>query len=153
MTQRWVVKALETGLIVERQISPGVKTKLLSFENAVEFIKLIPPIEQKQTKLKFIEMIHRYIGGEHSLVKESCNQAELAGSGQSLKRKHSESEAGGVCSKVGPKQSREKRDAREEDLAFVVRATSSLKDICGGQLDGDAKEALKSRMFKILELV
>ena len=139
-------------MIIERQIGAAAKIKLVSFDNAIEFIKLVPPMEQKQTKLKFIEMIRRYLDGDHTLLKENYELGDrrdlkAEGCGRGSKRKYDGVKA--VDDNVSLRQNI--NDAREADLAFVISAANGLKDICGGQLDADAKEALKAKMFKILE--
>lgn len=147
ITQKWVDKLLVSGVIIERQLTNNttLKTKLVSFENAIEFIKLIPPIEQKQTKLKFIDMICRYLEGDISLLlKDDHTPDELSAAecrGEIPKRKHNDDLM----------KEAKKHVSRDADLAFITNAATSLKNICGGQLDDDAKEALKSKMFKLLE--
>jgi hypothetical protein len=151
MTQKWVEKSVTSGMIIERQIGPAVKIKLVSFENAIEFIKLVPPVEQKQTKLKFVEMIRRYLEGDHSLLKEDYEPDGLADPmavGCWIpKRKRDEVKVVDDNSA----QLQAIHNAREADLTFVTKAANGLKEICGGQLDEDAKQALKAKMFKLLE--
>jgi hypothetical protein len=153
-------KALESGLITERQIGPVPKIKLVSFENAVEFINQVPPLGQKQTKLKFIEMIRRYLGGDNSLLKFNdyfnLNESQEPDKNVDLKaeKNHGISKRKYDEMKVADAQATQleaKNLAREADLEFITKAACGLKEICGGQLDDESKEALKAKMFKLLE--
>ena len=115
-------------------------------------------MEQKQTKLKFIEMIRRYLAGDISLILKEVDYTpidELTAAGGCYrgiipKRKRNDDDDDELMKEE--QQAKKKHDSRDADLAFITNAANSLKNICGGgQLDDDAKEALKSKMFKLLE--
>jgi hypothetical protein len=55
---------------VDRQISNhgGHKTKLVSFENALELIMVLPGKVAKETRKAFASIIHRYLAGDKSLI-------------------------------------------------------------------------------------
>jgi len=45
-------------------------TKLLTFDNAIELIMVLPGRMAKETRLQFVDIIKRYIAGDHTLVQE-----------------------------------------------------------------------------------
>jgi hypothetical protein len=57
---------------VERQLSThgGPKTKLVSFEDAIELAMVLPGKIAKETRTKFKTIIHRYLAGDRSLIIE-----------------------------------------------------------------------------------
>ena len=63
---------------VDRQISNhgGHKTKLVSFENALELIMVLPGKVAKETRKAFASIIHRYLAGDKSLITEIQANAE-----------------------------------------------------------------------------
>jgi hypothetical protein len=63
---------------VERKM-PGKgngHTKLVSFENAIELIMVLPGKVAKETRAKFASIIRRYLAGDHSLIVEIKANAE-----------------------------------------------------------------------------
>ena len=63
---------------VERKM-PGKgngHTKLVSFENAIELIMVLPGKVAKETRAKFASIIRRYLAGDHSLIVEIRANAE-----------------------------------------------------------------------------
>ena len=58
--------------IIDRQLSTrgGHKTKLISFQNAIELIMVLPGKIAKETRTKFADIIHRYMAGDASLAEE-----------------------------------------------------------------------------------
>ena len=63
---------------VDRQLSNhgGHKTKLVSFENALELIMVLPGKVAKETRKAFASIIHRYLAGDTSLITEIEANAE-----------------------------------------------------------------------------
>jgi hypothetical protein len=57
---------------VDRQLSSrgGHKTKLISFQNAIELIMVLPGKTAKATRSKFADIIRRYLAGDSSLIIE-----------------------------------------------------------------------------------
>ena len=56
----------------ERQLSTrgGYKTKLVSFQNAIELIMVLPGKVAKETRVQFANIIRRYLAGDSSLIIE-----------------------------------------------------------------------------------
>jgi len=57
---------------IERKM-PGKgnhRTKLLSFEDTIELIMVLPGKIAKEFRLKFVDIIKRYLAGDHSLIQE-----------------------------------------------------------------------------------
>lgn len=63
---------------VDRQLSNhgGHKTKLVSFENALELIMVLPGKVAKETRKAFASIIHRYLAGDKTLITEIEANAE-----------------------------------------------------------------------------
>ena len=63
---------------VERQLSNhgGHKTKLVSFENAIELIMVLPGKVAKETRKTFASIIQRYLAGDRSLITEIKTNAD-----------------------------------------------------------------------------
>lgn len=51
-------------------------TKLVSFEHAIELIMVLPGKVAKETRRAFVSIIHRYLAGDKSLLKEIEDNAE-----------------------------------------------------------------------------
>jgi hypothetical protein len=64
----------------ERQLSTrgGPKTKLVSFQDAIELIFVIPGKNAKKTRSRFSNIIHRYIAGDQTLITEINENASLS---------------------------------------------------------------------------
>lgn len=62
---------------VERQLSThgGPKTKLVSFQDAIQLAMVLPGKIAKETRTKFTTIIHRYLAGDHSLIAEIQDNA------------------------------------------------------------------------------
>ena len=62
----------------ERQLSTrgGLKTKLVSFQDAIELVMVLPGHKAKETRTQFAEIIKRYLAGDMSLVSEIETNAE-----------------------------------------------------------------------------
>ena len=61
--------------------TPGkgnAKTKLISFNDALELIMILPGKMAKGTRVKFADLIKRYLAGDSSLVGELANNAGSA---------------------------------------------------------------------------
>jgi hypothetical protein len=58
--------------MIERQISShgGHKTKLVSFDNAIELVMVLPGKVAKETRCKFRDIIKRYLAGDKSMLVE-----------------------------------------------------------------------------------
>ena len=67
--------------LIERK-TPGkgnANTKLITFQNAIELIMVLPGKIAKETRTKFADIIHRYMAGDGSLAEEiQYNQASEA---------------------------------------------------------------------------
>jgi hypothetical protein len=63
--------------IVERQLNPrGHKTKLLTFQDAIEFVMVLPGQTAMAVRQQFARIIRQYIAGERSLIAEINANAE-----------------------------------------------------------------------------
>ena len=61
---------------IERQIHAGHPTKLLSFEDAIDFIMILPGKTAKRVRKQFKDIILRYLDGDLSMCSEiETNQA------------------------------------------------------------------------------
>jgi hypothetical protein len=60
----------ESTKIVKRQLSSGHETKLVSFENGIDLIMVLPGTTAKKIRGKFAKIIKRYIAGDKTLVSE-----------------------------------------------------------------------------------
>ena len=56
--------------------SGNSKTKLVSFENAIELIMVLPGKVAKETRKAFASVIHRYLAGDRTLITEIQTNAE-----------------------------------------------------------------------------
>ena len=57
--------------IIERQLNPrGHKTKLLTFQDAIEFVMVLPGQTAMAVRQQFARIIREYIAGERSLIDE-----------------------------------------------------------------------------------
>jgi hypothetical protein len=57
---------------IERQMSTrgGHRTKLVTFEDAILLVMVLPGRVARETRIKFADIIRRYLGGDKSLIKE-----------------------------------------------------------------------------------
>ncbi len=63
--------------IIERQLNPrGHKTKLLTFQDAIEFVMVLPGQTAMAVRQQFARIIREYIAGERSLIAEINANAE-----------------------------------------------------------------------------
>jgi hypothetical protein len=53
----------------------NARTKLVTFNDALELIMVLPGKMAKETHTKFAEIIKRYLAGDSSLVKELADNA------------------------------------------------------------------------------
>lgn len=65
-------EVFQSDKLSERQLSNhgGHKTKLVSFENAIELIMVLPGKVAKETRKTFASIIQRYLAGDRSLITE-----------------------------------------------------------------------------------
>lgn len=70
--------SFQSTKFVERQLSNhgGHKTKLVSFEDALELIMVLPGKVARDTRCNFKGIIHRFMAGDKSLLVEVENNAE-----------------------------------------------------------------------------
>jgi len=63
---------LQSHKLIDRQISKtgGHPTKLVSFQDALELVMVLPGKVAKETRTKFADIIKRYMGGDSSMVTE-----------------------------------------------------------------------------------
>lgn len=96
----------------ERQISKhgGAKTKLVGFRDAIELIMVLPGRTARETRAKFAGLIHRYLAGDTSLIKEIENNASSSSPITQLARATLPSES----SVVEDNEARRKRIKRED---------------------------------------
>ncbi len=66
----------------ERQLSTrgGPKTKLVSFQHAIELVMVLPGKVAKETRVQFAEIIKRYIAGDQTLIAEINENANSTSS-------------------------------------------------------------------------
>jgi hypothetical protein len=72
----------------ERQLSTrgGPKTKLVSFNDAIQLIMVLPGKNAKETRSQFADIIHRYIAGDRTLITEIDANARLSSPIEKLAR-------------------------------------------------------------------
>lgn len=119
------------------------KAKLLSFEDTIELIMVLPGKIAKEFRLKFVDIIKRYLAGDESLVREIQANAQsdapihkmardaMDTDSASLKRKSEELDIAERVQKL--------EDSRENTRAKAVENTSkalqnikTLQEILGG---------------------
>ena len=72
---------LHPGKFHERQLSTrgGPKTKLVSFQDAIELVMVLPGQKAKETRVQFADIIKRYIAGDRTLITEiNANASETS---------------------------------------------------------------------------
>lgn len=152
-------KDFDPSKIIERQIN-GRKTKLISFGDAILLIMVIPGKTATQARLKFADIIRRYLGGDRSLLVEINANAQsddpiaqmaraslISGCDSSndesrliLKRK---------CEELDLHVRKETRDAEFE---FIENATNCLTAIRNNEdLDDEEKQALRSKCLRAIK--
>ena len=109
---------------VERQISNhgGYKTKLVSFQHALELIMVLPGAEAKRTRVQFADILKRYMAGDKSLVTEIENNAESNSPIAQMARASMAAPAGDEATMLGFKRRREELELfrLEEDIKGMV---------------------------------
>ena len=95
--------------------SGGSRTKLVSFEDSIELVMVLPGKVAKETRRKFANIIQRYLAGDKSLVAELEGNAESSSPIAQLAR-DSLASAGGDA--VEDHEARRKRIKRE-DLELI----------------------------------
>ena len=152
-------KDFDSSKIIERQIN-GRKIKLINFGDAILLIMVIPGRTATQARMKFADIIRRYLGGDHSLLVEinanaqsddpiaQMARASLASDGEPshdetrliLKRK---------CDELDLHVRKEMRDAEFE---FIADAASCLAAIRNHEdLDEEEKQALRLRCLRSIK--
>jgi hypothetical protein len=61
---------------IERQLHPGFATKLLTFQDAIEFVMVLPGQTAMAVRQQFARIIRQYMAGERSLIAEINANAE-----------------------------------------------------------------------------
>lgn len=127
---------------IERRM-PGKgngRTKLLTFEDTIELIMVLPGKIAKEFRLKFVDIIKRYLAGDHSLIQEiqanaqsdapihqmarDAMQSENDTDNAILKRKYQELEIAERVQKL--------EDSRENTRAKALQNIKTLQEILGG---------------------
>ena len=101
--------------IIERQLSSkgGHKTKLVSFEDALQFIMVFPGKVAKETRCLFCDIIRRYLGGDKSLISEiECNAVSNSPIAQFAKAS--------MISTAAPVQVNQKRQLDRDETLFEL---------------------------------
>jgi hypothetical protein len=68
------------------EMAGSVNTRLISFNDAIELIMVLPGNIAREIRLQFVSIIQRYLSGDSSLIKEINNNAASSGPIQQLAR-------------------------------------------------------------------
>lgn len=154
---------------VERQLSThgGPKTKLVSFENAIQLTMILPGKMAKETRIKFADIIRRYLAGDLSLISEIQDNAVSMSPISQLAR-NSVPEL--TCNEVVKKRQLEKDDLlfelelaerrqrletdRQKQMLLTLETQSAIMDaytkLCPSQtLDDRARILFKDNMLNL----
>ncbi len=113
------------------------RTKLLTFEDTIELIMVLPGKIAKEFRLKFVEIIKRYLAGDHSLIQEIQANAQsdapihqmardaLGSDDASLKRKYEELD---IAERIQMLE-----DSRENTRTKALQNIRTLQEILGGE--------------------
>jgi hypothetical protein len=94
-------------------------TKLLTFENAIELVMVLPGKVAKETRTQFANIIRRYIAGDHSLIKEIQANAESASPIAQMAR-----ESLGIATEEDLRRKRRKQDIENEMMYMESKQKS-----------------------------
>jgi len=116
------------------------KTKLLTFDDTIELIMVLPGKMAKEFRTKFVDIIKRYLAGDHSLIQEiqtnaqsdapinqmarDALQSDHDTDGTNLKRKREELDIAERIQKL--------EDSRENTRAKALQNIKTLQEILGG---------------------
>jgi len=153
-------KDFDTNKIVERQIN-GRKIKLISFGDAILLIMVIPGRSATQARLKFADIIRRYLGGDHSLLVEiSANaqsddpvaqmaRASLASDCEQPSRDESRLMLKRKCEELDLHVRKEVRDAEFEFIASAANCLVAIRN--NEDLDDEEKQALRCKCLRAIK--
>jgi hypothetical protein len=68
--RRLSADVFDPSKFIERQLHPGFTTKLLTFQDAIEFVMVLPGQTAMAVRQQFARIIREYIAGERSLIAE-----------------------------------------------------------------------------------
>ena len=68
--RRLSADVFDPSKFIERQLHPGFTTKLLTFQDAIEFVMVLPGQTAMSVRQQFARIIREYIAGERSLIAE-----------------------------------------------------------------------------------
>jgi hypothetical protein len=148
-------KDFDSSKIIERQIN-GRKTKLISFADAILLIMVIPGRTATQARIKFADIIRRYLGGDHSLLVEiNANAQSDDPIAQMARVSLASDEPSHEESRLILKRKCEeldlhvRKEVRDAEFEFIANAASCLAAIRNHEeLDDEEKQALRSRCLR-----
>lgn len=94
-------------------------TKLLTFENAIELVMVLPGQVAKETRTQFANIIRRYLAGDHSLISEIQANAQSASPVAQMAR-----ESLGISTDEDLKRKRRKQDIENEMMYMESKQKS-----------------------------
>lgn len=140
----------QSDKLSERQFSNhgGYKTKLVSFEHALELIMVLPGSMAKATRVQFADILKRYMAGDQSLITEieanaqsSSPIAQMARG--SLGTEHVQDERS-----LEYKRKREELDFRMAEYEHITRVAASYSELCEGKaMDERARKIFKDNLL------
>jgi hypothetical protein len=101
----------------------NARTRLLTFQHAIELIMVLPGKIAKKTRVKFAEIIKRCVAGDKSLVPEIRANAESASLISQLARASMDAEA---VYKVSYKRKLDQLELDERMAAIVLKRAATL---------------------------
>jgi hypothetical protein len=148
-------KDFDSSKIIERQIN-GRKTKLISFADAILLIMVIPGRTATQARIKFADIIRRYLGGDHSLLVEiNANAQSDDPIAQMARVSLASDEPSHEESRLILKRKCEeldlhvRKEVRDAEFEFIANAASCLAAIRNHEeLDDEEKQALRARCLR-----
>lgn len=151
-------QTFSSSKFIERQIHAGHPTKLLTMDDSIEFIMVLPGQRAKQYRKQFIGIIKRHLGGDQSLHAEIDANAMSNSPIAQLARKSLGIQAADSLELVGFKRRREELELlalERERLVLeherVSRLAADYEKMCTNTtLDEQAKTTFKQIYLELL---
>ncbi len=149
----------QSGLVLRRlsdEIFPSIKlierklpgkgnahTKLVSFQDAIELVMVLPGKVAKETRTKFADIIRRYLAGDRSLIAEIQANAQSDAPIAQLARAADPSKADSKEIPTEEELAERKRRLEREDLEMrALDADIQHKKLCNVKLFADTMKML-----------
>lgn len=136
---------------IERQMYPGRPTKLLTVDDSIQFIMVLPGRTAKEVRQQFGVIIKRHIAGDQSLHAEINMNATSSHPLAQMARESLGVQAPSSPELVGFKRQREELELRTLEHDRVSRLAADYERMCTNTtLDDEAKAAFKKTYLDLL---